>query len=132
MKVLIIKTTSMGDVIHTLPALTDAGKNITGIRFDWVVEKPFAEIPALHPLVDTVIPVHIRKWRKNWFKALRSPEWKEFREAIQAKHYDYIIDAQGLMKSALIVRLAKGLRCGLNWKSAREPLASLCYKKKTQ
>lgn len=130
MKVLIIKTTSMGDVIHTLPALTDAGKKFPDIRFDWVVEKPFAEIPALHPLVDTVIPVQIRKWRKSWFKTLRSEEWKEFRRAIKAKKYDYIIDAQGLMKSAMITRLAKGLRYGLNWKSAWEPLASLCYKKK--
>lgn len=130
MKVLIIKTTSLGDVIHTLPALTDAGKAIPGIRFDWVVEKPFAEIPALHPLVDQVIPVQIRKWRKHWFKTLRSPEWKTFSKALKAQQYDYIIDAQGLVKSALITRMAKGLRCGLNWKSAWEPLASLFYQKK--
>ena len=130
MKVLVIKTTSMGDVIHTLPALTDAGKNMSGIRFDWVVEKPFAEIPALHPLVDQVIPVQIRKWRKHWFKTLRSDEWKTFRKAIKAKHYDYVIDAQGLMKSACIARMAQGLRCGLSWKSAWEPLASLFYQRK--
>lgn len=130
MRVLIIKTTSMGDVIHTLPALTDVSKHIPEVRFDWVVEKPFAEIPALHPLVETVIPVQIRTWRKHWLKALRSPEWKAFRKAIKAKQYDYIIDAQGLMKSAMIGRMAKGLRCGLNWKSAWEPLASVFYTKK--
>lgn len=130
MKVLIVKTTSMGDVMHTLPALTDAGKAIPGIRFDWVVEKPFAEIPALHPLVDKVISVQIRKWRKNWFKSFKTDAWKTFRKQIKTERYDLIIDAQGLIKSALIARMAKGKRCGLSWKSAREPLASLFYKEK--
>ncbi len=64
MKVLIVKTSSMGDIIHTLPALTDAGKNIS---FDWVVEENFAEIPRWHPFVNKVIPVAIRRWRKNIF-----------------------------------------------------------------
>ena len=130
MKVLIVKTTSMGDVIHTLPALTDAGQHIPNIRFDWVVEKPFAEIPALHPLVDQVIPVQIRQWRKHWLQSLRSDDWKRFRQQIKAKDYDVVIDAQGLVKSALIARMAKGERYGLNWSSAREPLASLFYHRK--
>ena len=65
MRVLIIKTSSLGDVIHTLPALTDAAHAIPGIRFDWVVEEGFAEIPSWHPAVDRVIPVAIRRWRKK-------------------------------------------------------------------
>lgn len=64
MRVLLIKTSSLGDVIHTLPALTDAAAAIPGIQFDWVVEEGFAEIPAWHPAVAEVIPVAIRRWRK--------------------------------------------------------------------
>ncbi|HTM63524.1 MAG TPA: lipopolysaccharide heptosyltransferase 1, partial [Gammaproteobacteria bacterium] len=67
MRVLLIKTSSMGDLIHTLPALTDAGKAIPGIRFDWMSEDSFSEIPQWHPLVDRVIPVALRRWRKAWF-----------------------------------------------------------------
>jgi heptosyltransferase-1 len=66
MRVLIVKTSSMGDVLHTLPALTDAWA-FPGIRFDWVVEEGFAQIPSWHEAVDRVIPVAIRRWRKAWF-----------------------------------------------------------------
>lgn len=64
MQVLIVKTSSMGDVLHTLPALTDALQAIPDIRFDWVVEEGFSQIPTWHPAVDRVIPVAIRRWRK--------------------------------------------------------------------
>ena len=67
MKVLIVKTSSMGDVIHTLPALTDAQKAIPDIQFDWVVEENFTEIPHWNSAVNKVIPVAIRRWRKNFF-----------------------------------------------------------------
>lgn len=72
MRVLIIKTSSLGDVIHTLPALTDAAHAIPGIRFDWVVEEGFAEIPSWHPAVDQVIPVAIRRWRRTFGKPSRA------------------------------------------------------------
>ncbi len=64
MRVLIVKTSSMGDVLHTLPALTDAAQAIPGIRFDWVVEEGFAQIPSWHKSVERVIPVAIRRWRE--------------------------------------------------------------------
>lgn len=64
MRVLIIKTSSMGDVLHTLPALTDAMLALPGIEFDWVVEEGFAQIPGWHPAVSRVLPVAIRRWRK--------------------------------------------------------------------
>lgn len=128
MRVLIVKTSSMGDVLHTLPALTDAQQAIPGIRFDWVVEEGFAQIPSWHAAVDRVIPVAIRRWRKAWFSAPVKAERKAFREAVQAEKYDAIIDAQGLVKSAaLVTRLARGIKHGMDWQSAREPLASLFY-----
>jgi heptosyltransferase-1 len=130
MRVLIIKTSSMGDVIHTLPALTDAGNNIPGIQFDWVVEESFAEIPNWHPLVNKVIPVALRRWRKSIFSSQTRQEWRAFYQALRSTRYDLIIDAQGLLKSAALTWLAKGTRCGLNWDSAREPFASLFYQQK--
>lgn len=98
MRVLIVKTSSMGDVLHTLPALTDAAQAIPGIRFDWVVEEGFAQIPSWHESVERVIPVAIRRWRKAWFSAPIKAERQAFREAVQAVKYDAIIDAQGLVK----------------------------------
>lgn len=128
MRVLIVKTSSMGDVLHTLPALTDAQQAIPGIRFDWVVEEGFAQIPSWHAAVDRVIPVAIRRWRKAWFSAAIKAERKTFLAAVQAQHYDAIIDAQGLVKSAaLVTRLARGVKHGMDWQTAREPLASLFY-----
>lgn len=131
MRVLIVKTSSMGDVLHTLPALTDAVRAIPDIRFDWVVEEGFAQIPGWHMAVDRVIPVAIRRWRKAWFSAPIKAERKAFRTALHAVKYDAIIDAQGLVKSAaLVTRLALGSKNGMDWQSAREPLASLFYNKR--
>lgn len=126
-RVLVVKTSSMGDVIHTLPALSDAGVARPDIRFDWVVEEGFAEIPTWHPQVETVIPVAIRRWRKNLLGFLGSNEWFLFREAIGAQQYDAVIDAQGLLKSAVLTRFARGPVYGYDRKSVREPLASFAY-----
>ncbi|MBU1558383.1 MAG: lipopolysaccharide heptosyltransferase I, partial [Gammaproteobacteria bacterium] len=130
MKVLLVKTSSLGDVIHMLPALTDAGRAISDIQFDWVVEEGFSEIPTMHPLVNRVIPVAIRRWRKNPVKALMSSQWKSFVKALRETKYDYVVDAQGLIKSAVITRMAKGLRVGLNKPSLTESLAAFAYQKK--
>ncbi|AOR63336.1 lipopolysaccharide heptosyltransferase RfaC [Pectobacterium wasabiae] len=128
MRVLIVKTSSMGDVLHTLPALTDAMQAIPGIQFDWVVEEGFAQIPSWHPAVSRVIPVAIRRWRKSWFSAPIRQERAEFTRQLRQYRYDAVIDAQGLIKSALLVtRLANGKKHGLDCKSAREPLASWFY-----
>ncbi|TQS56721.1 lipopolysaccharide heptosyltransferase 1 [Salmonella enterica subsp. enterica serovar Typhimurium] len=131
MRVLIVKTSSMGDVLHTLPALTDAQQAIPGIQFDWAVEEGFAQIPSWHSAVDRVIPVAIRRWRKAWFSAPIKAERTAFRRAVCANQYDAVIDAQGLVKSAaLVTRLAHGIKHGMDWSTAREPLASLFYNRK--
>ena len=132
MRVLLIKTSSLGDVVHTLPALTDAQAAIPGIRFDWVVEEGFAEIPVWHPAVAEVIPVAIRRWRKSPWKTLRSGEWTRFRERLHAHRYDLVIDAQGLFKSAVLTPGIKAPVVGLDAQSAREPLASRFYDQRIQ
>lgn len=94
---------------------------------DWVVEESFAGIPAMHPGVNRVIPVAIRRWRINLLSAGVRSEMKTFREELASTSYDFVLDTQGLIKSALIARCATGTRCGYAWDSAREPLASLFY-----
>lgn len=129
-KILIVKTSSMGDIIHTLPAISDAAKALSHVTFDWVVEEAFAEIPIWHPLVKRVIPVAWRRLRKTPLQILSSGEFKKFFSQLREEQYDVVIDAQGLIKSAVITRLTRGLRCGLDRKSAWEPLASFAYQKK--
>ena len=131
MKVCVIKTSSMGDVIHTLPALTDAQKAIPNLSIDWVVEENFAEIPRWHSAVNRVIPIALRRWRKSPFSIQTRNEWKNYRTLLQAENYDAVIDAQGLIKSALFAtRFAQGVKHGYDRQSIREPLASFFYDKK--
>ena len=120
-------------MIHTLPAVADAVRALPDIKFDWVVEKAFSEIPTWHLAVDRVIPIELRKWRHDISGAVKSEELKRFFQAIHQEKYSYIIDAQGLFfKSGIIALAAKGLRCGYDWNSARDPFASLCYQKKVK
>jgi len=117
----------MGDIIHTLPAITDAVAAIPGIRFDWVVEEGFTEIPKWHPAVDQVIPVAIRRWRKNIFKSWGSQEWRSFKNEMKHHQYDFVIDAQGLMKSAFVTRFVNAPVCGYDRLSVKEKLATISY-----
>ncbi|MEG9474721.1 lipopolysaccharide heptosyltransferase RfaC [Mannheimia indoligenes] len=131
MKVLIVKTSSMGDVLHTLPALTDMQNTIPNLSVDWVVEENFAEIPTWHPIVNKIIPVAIRRWRKNLCKRSTWIEWQHFLQELKSEQYDAVIDAQGLIKSAVLVtQQAKGKKFGYDKNSAREGLSSLFYDKK--
>ncbi|CAK0781021.1 Lipopolysaccharide heptosyltransferase 1 [Gammaproteobacteria bacterium] len=126
-KILIVKTSSLGDLVHTLPAVTDLARQSPDIRVDWVAEEAFTDIPALHPAVGRIIPIALRRWRKTpWHPTVRR-ELANFRKTLRAVEYDLVLDHQGLLKSAVIACLARGWRCGLDWHSAREPLAALCY-----
>ena len=126
-RLLMIKTTSLGDVIHNLPVITDIKANIPGMEIDWVVEESFADIPRLHPNVSQVITVAIRRWRKHLLKAETWQEIRSLRQQLRSRHYDAIIDTQGLMKSALIGWQAHGAYHGQDKSSAREPWAALLY-----
>lgn len=124
MHLLLIKTSSMGDVIHTLPALTDALAAFPSLKVDWVVEENFADLALRHPAVNSVIPCALRRWRKHPIKTRRSGEWGAFKSALQATRYDAVIDAQGLIKSAFVTRLGNGPKFGLDRRSAREGLSA--------
>ncbi|WP_439240553.1 lipopolysaccharide heptosyltransferase RfaC [Lonepinella sp. BR2474] len=127
-RICIIKTSSLGDVLHCLPALTDAQHALGDVQFDWVVEENFAEIPAWHSAVNRVIPIAIRRWRKNLLDKQTYQQWQSYKNQLQSTQYGVVIDAQGLIKSALFAtRLAQGEKFGYDRKSIREPLASLFY-----
>lgn len=130
MKVLIVKTSSMGDVIHTFPAVEDARHNRPDVTFDWCVEEAFAGIVALHPAIRTIHKVAIRRWRK---KFLDGGTWRDMaglRRSLRSENYDLVIDAQGLLKSAVVARLAGAPIAGFDRSSAREPSATLFYDRK--
>lgn len=126
-RILIVKTTSMGDVIHALPAIKDLLQHFPDAHIDWVVEEAFADIPRLHPDIKQVYTVAIRRWRKQLFCSKTWQEMAAVKRAMAAQSYDAVIDMQGLVKSAWIARWAKGPRHGYDASSIREPLASHFY-----
>ena len=130
-KILVIKISSMGDLIHTLPAITDAAHAIPNAQFTWVTEEAFTEIPTWHPNVQKVIPIALRRWRKAIGRTIQQGEWQLFYQTLRATHYDYAIDAQGLLKSACIARLAQSHTVGgPDVYSARESWAALVYQQR--
>lgn len=123
MRVLLVKLSSMGDIIHTLPAITDAVREIPDIKFTWIIEEAFQEIASWHPAVDQIIPIALRRRNftttKNAIKKLRSTQ------------YDLVLDAQGLIKSAIIAKIARSkVIAGGDWGTCREAAASLFYNRK--
>lgn len=131
MRILLVKTSSLGDVIHNLPVASDIRRALPDARIDWVVEEGFAEIPRLHPAVDHIIPVAVRRWRKALFSGATWREIGAFRNAVRrpanAESYDAVLDTQGLVKSALLAAQALGPKLGHAVDSAREPLAARFY-----
>lgn len=126
-KILIVRSSSLGDLIFMLPAISDIAKHVPDAQIDWVVEDVFKEIPSWHPAVNRVIPIAHRKWRKAWWSKEARQARQAFKQDISQTQYDVVLDMQALMKSVWVVRQTKGKRHGLDWKSAREPLASLFY-----
>lgn len=127
MRVLIVKMSSMGDIIHTLPAMTDASKALANVQFDWVVEEAFTEIPSWHKQIRQIIPIALRRWRTQLWQATRTGEVKNFYKQLRAQPYDFVLDAQGSIKSAITTRLSRGCRLGMDRNSVRESLANLAY-----
>lgn len=131
MRILIIKTTSLGDVVHNLPIIADIKKQFPNAVIDWVVEESFVDILAMHPGINQVIPVAIRRWRKAIFSKQTWREFFAFKRLLQSQVYDAVIDTQGLLKSGLIVYLSNSSnKCGYDKDSARESIVSWFYQHK--
>lgn len=127
-RILLVKTSSLGDVIHALPVATDIARALPGAEIDWVVEENFADIPMLHPAVGKVIRSAVRRWRKTPFSSATRRDFLAFQHLLREESYDHVIDLQGLIKSALITLQAHGPGSGFNRASAREGLACLAYR----
>ncbi len=126
-EILFIKTSSMGDVLHHMPAITDARKHFPNARLTWVVDEMYAPLARLHPAIDEIIPIAVRRWRKRFYTP---SAWREFAEALQkirTRSFDKIIDTQGLVRTALTAKLARGERHGYDAESIREPFAARFY-----
>jgi len=130
MRLLIVKTSSMGDVVHALPVVADVLRHHPGATIEWLVEGAFAAIPQLHPGVSRVIPMMWRKWRRSLFSGATWQAMRELRAELQREPYDLVLDLQGLLKSALWARQARGPVAGYDRKSAREPAAAWAYQRR--
>ena len=127
MNILLVKMSSLGDIVHTLPAVQDAARR--GARFDWVVEENYRAVPALAQNVDAVVPVALRRWRRAPLRHAR--EIGAFHRRLRSRRYDLVLDAQGLVKSAVVARLANAReRAGFDAAGARERLATLGYRRR--
>lgn len=126
-EILFIKTSSMGDVLHHMPAVTDARRLFPEARLTWLVDELYAPLVQLHPAIDEIIPIAVRRWRKQFYKP---SAWQEFFKAVdtlRARTFDKIIDTQGLVRTALTAKLAFGERHGYDAASIREPFAARFY-----
>lgn len=126
-EILFIKTSSLGDVVHHMPAVTDVRRRLPQARLAWVVEAPYAALARLHPGVDEVIAVDTRRWRKHPFEAATWREIGAFRDTLRARRYAAAIDTQGLLRTGLIAGSVRGRRHGYDRVSIREPLACAFY-----
>ena len=106
--------------------VSDLVAAVPGVTIDWVVAEAFAAIPRLHPQMSLVLPIAVRRWRREPWKAGVRAEVRSFLHELRGETYDAVIDTQGLLKSAWITRAARGVRHGLDWSSSREPLAWFC------
>lgn len=126
-EILLIKTSSLGDVIHQMPALTEAHAQRPDARFSWVVEEAYAPLVRLHPAAAEVIPVATRRWRKALHSLSTWGEMRAFARLLRSRAYDEVIDTQGLIRTGLIAKLARGRRHGYDAASIKEPLAAHFY-----
>ncbi len=128
MRILIVKLSSFGDVVHAMPAISDLAALRPDVEIDWLVEEGFASIAALHPAVGQVFTVADRRlrWPPTRWPALFAAR-NGLRRELQAHHYDLVIDLQGLLKSIATARLAVAPVAGYDADSIREPAASRFY-----
>jgi heptosyltransferase I len=112
-RILIVKLSSLGDVVHAMPVVHDIRAAFPDAAIDWVVEPAFAPLVRRVDGVRTVIECAMRRWRRSWWSGTVRAEWRSFRERLQREEYDAVVDLQGLTKSAVVARLARGMRFGL-------------------
>ena len=129
-KILVVKSSSMGDVVHALPVAYDIKKAFPEARLDWVVEESFQDIPKLSPFIDGIVVTAFRRWRKKLLEKGVREEISAVRQQLREAQYDAVIDLQGLIRSALVTSWAHAHSFGYSRETIREPLASFFYSEK--
>lgn len=131
MKILLVKTSSLGDVVHTLTAVREAARKRHDLTIDWLVESAFAdaaEFARTDGYVENIIAIDFRRWRKRKpLGIFAHPQIKRLKQQLRDNRYDLVIDAQGLLKSAYLAKLAGAPIAGFDRHSAREGIAALFY-----
>ena len=127
-RILLVRLSSLGDVLHTFPAVTDLARALPDAELDWVVEEAYVPLVRMHPAVAHAIPFALRRWRRGLLGAGAWREIAAFRHALRDQAYDAVVDAQGLVKSAFVADLARGPVHGYSRAAAREPLAARLYR----
>ncbi|MGZ3253112.1 MAG: lipopolysaccharide heptosyltransferase I [Burkholderiaceae bacterium] len=117
MNILIVRVSSLGDVVHNMPMVADILRHYPDAKIDWVVEEGYTSLVRLNPGVRTIIPFALRRWRKSLFSAKTRAEMRDFRQALRRESYDFVFDTQGLLKTSSVMRMARltagGKRVGL-------------------
>jgi len=124
---LIIRPSSLGDVVHAMPIVHDLHEHCPGMTIDWVAEESFAALVRLNKGVRRVIPIALRRWRHHALARSTWREWAAFRRELEHERYDAVIDLQEQLKGALIAWLARGPVHGPDRRSVREPIVTLLY-----
>jgi heptosyltransferase I len=127
MKILVVRLSSLGDILHLFPAISDLRRCFPSAEIHWLVEPAFAEMTGWHSAVNKVIAAPLRRHKKTWWKI--PGLLKGLKEQLKAEKYDLVIDAQGLLKSAMLSSLSGIDVYGFSADSARESLAAKFYKK---
>lgn len=126
-KILLIRLSSMGDIIHTFPAATELRSQFPDAEIHWVVEEAFIGLAKLHPGVNRIVPFALRRWRKKLWGAQNRAEMRAFKADLIDEEYDLAIDSQGLLKSAIVGKLSGAPLAGFSRLTARDPVACLFY-----
>lgn len=132
MRLLIVKTSSMGDVVHALPVVHDIRRAMPDAQIEWLVESSFAGIVRMHPGVHRVHALNWRRWRRKLFQGDTWRAMRQLRGELREQRFDCVLDLQGLLKSALWGRQALGPLMGYDRSSAREPLSSMLYTRRAE
>jgi heptosyltransferase-1 len=124
---LLVRLSSLGDILHTFPAATDIRRERPRLELHWAVEESYVPLVALHPGVSHIVPVALRRWRRRLLERSTWREIRALRATLAAQPFDAILDTQGLVKSVLVAKMARGPVHGFGPRTAREPLASRFY-----
>jgi heptosyltransferase-1 len=116
-----VKTSSLGDIIHAFPVIDYLKHRFPSATIDWVVEEPFAPILEAHPAISNVLKIDTKQWRKSWWKRKSLASFSNFRHLLQKHEYDLVVDLQGNTKSAFVTYLSRSLtKVGFGWKTVPE------------